>query len=401
LHAFDFERKRWYVLGLKKAKLPGTEKVKKAKKTLKTDTAEENDENDNEASSEEDEDEIETSNVNEENDAEDAKLASGDFFGYIDENGDVVYMKLEDEETEELHSHNTSDVEYAENIEKSYDETMHLDDNINAKSIYELSVDVVNISSMLEDSNLETKDDSFLRHPNIIEVSRLNNDAEESKGSELELTSQNLPTSIIQTFFNDTLLEPISRINACLLVRGCSLYIYGGLTEIGDIEVTLDDCWSLDLNKRDSWKCVLRGHMHQIVWKAEIDDDNSATTGGDEDEDGDDSDDDDDNDDDDEEDDEEDGEEEEVSKEDAKAKVKSSKSKSSLESPSIQEKGATTSSSGHSSRRRDGGSRHGGSRSANSGVKSEIAALNEALFANDVEGTHTPEINETLRAFYR
>lgn len=34
------------------------------------------------------------------------------------------------------------------------------------------------------------------------------------------------------------------------------MYIYGGVTELGDIEVTLDDCWSLDLNKRDTWKKV-------------------------------------------------------------------------------------------------------------------------------------------------
>ena len=50
------------------------------------------------------------------------------------------------------------------------------------------------------------------------------------------------------------------------------MYLYGGLTEMGDVEVTLDDCWSIDLNRRDMWKRVLPGTMHKLVWKGETDD---------------------------------------------------------------------------------------------------------------------------------
>ena len=53
----------------------------------------------------------------------------------------------------------------------------------------------------------------------------------------------------------------------------------GGVTEVGDVEVTLDDCWSLDLNKRDRWESVLRGTMRDLVWKGDIDDDGSEMTG--------------------------------------------------------------------------------------------------------------------------
>ncbi len=35
------------------------------------------------------------------------------------------------------------------------------------------------------------------------------------------------------------------------------MFLYGGVTENGDIEVTLDDCWSLDINKRDQWRKVI------------------------------------------------------------------------------------------------------------------------------------------------
>ena len=51
--------------------------------------------------------------------------------------------------------------------------------------------------------------------------------------------------------------------------RGSQLYVYGGVTELGDVEVALDDCWSLDLGRRSVWKRVLRGSMHTLVWKGE------------------------------------------------------------------------------------------------------------------------------------
>ena len=42
---------------------------------------------------------------------------------------------------------------------------------------------------------------------------------------------------------------------------------------MGEREVTLDDCWSLDLNKRDKWTCISSGQMHRQVWKGANDDD--------------------------------------------------------------------------------------------------------------------------------
>lgn len=40
-------------------------------------------------------------------------------------------------------------------------------------------------------------------------------------------------------------------------------------------QVTLDDCWSLDLNKRDAWTCIWPGQMHCQVWKG-VDSDNES-----------------------------------------------------------------------------------------------------------------------------
>jgi hypothetical protein len=41
------------------------------------------------------------------------------------------------------------------------------------------------------------------------------------------------------------------------------------------IKVTLDDCWSIDLNKRDKWSCIWPGQMHRQVWKG-VDSDNDS-----------------------------------------------------------------------------------------------------------------------------
>jgi len=36
-----------------------------------------------------------------------------------------------------------------------------------------------------------------------------------------------------------------------------TLYIYGGMMEIKDQEITLDDLYSLNLSKLDEWKCII------------------------------------------------------------------------------------------------------------------------------------------------
>ena len=69
---------------------------------------------------------------------------------------------------------------------------------------------------------------------------------------------------------------PLPRINCASIIRNNTLYIYGGLVEVGDREVTLDDCWSIDVNKCDKkWNCIYPGRMHKQVWKG-VDSDNDS-----------------------------------------------------------------------------------------------------------------------------
>jgi hypothetical protein len=59
------------------------------------------------------------------------------------------------------------------------------------------------------------------------------------------------------------------------------MYLLGGILEVGDREVTLDDMWALDLRKREQWECLWPGTMHKQVWRGAIhdDDDSYISTG--------------------------------------------------------------------------------------------------------------------------
>ena len=84
--------------------------------------------------------------------------------------------------------------------------------------------------------------------------------------------------------------EPLPRMNPCLLVNGHHMYVLGGILEVGDREITLDDFWAVDLRKRESWECLYKGTMHTQVWRGAIhdDDDSYISTGKEEDSDDDD-----------------------------------------------------------------------------------------------------------------
>ncbi|OMP04824.1 Kelch repeat type 2 [Corchorus olitorius] len=64
----------------------------------------------------------------------------------------------------------------------------------------------------------------------------------------------------VSSFQNSVLLEivkPCGRINSCMVVGKDTLYIYGGMMEVKDQEITLDDLYSLNLSKLDEWKCII------------------------------------------------------------------------------------------------------------------------------------------------
>lgn len=51
-----------------------------------------------------------------------------------------------------------------------------------------------------------------------------------------------------------------------MVVGKDTLYIYGGMMEINDQEITLDDLYSLNLSKLDEWKCIIPvGHITSLL----------------------------------------------------------------------------------------------------------------------------------------
>lgn len=53
------------------------------------------------------------------------------------------------------------------------------------------------------------------------------------------------------------IVKPCGRINCCMVVGKDTLYVYGGMMEVKDREITLDDLYSLNISKLDEWKCII------------------------------------------------------------------------------------------------------------------------------------------------
>ncbi|XP_065873843.1 uncharacterized protein [Euphorbia lathyris] len=68
-------------------------------------------------------------------------------------------------------------------------------------------------------------------------------------------------------------VKPCGRINSCMVVGRDTLYIYGGMMENKDQEITLDDLYSLNLSKLDEWKCIIPASESEWMEVSEDEDD--------------------------------------------------------------------------------------------------------------------------------
>jgi hypothetical protein len=283
LYAFDFERKRWYELGVKHATDLSSGKKKRRKQKDKT--AE-----DEEESSEEDEEE--------EDDEDEGKgpdhamllqQQQENLFGYIDDSGNIVYVNLDDEDPEDQPP--LADTLVTAPVDDDWINVTSTPASAAPSDHPDLSA--LSLSSTLADADapppppaVDTAPKIQLTQSDMLRTAFLEEESREASQQQQAPASHANP--LVQ-FFNNFTTSPVGRINCQLVTKGCSLYVYGGVTEFGDVEITLDDCWSLDLNKRDKWRPVLRGNMTDLVWKGNDGDDQSERTGeGDSDEDDDD-----------------------------------------------------------------------------------------------------------------
>ncbi|KAI5664979.1 hypothetical protein M9H77_24302 [Catharanthus roseus] len=112
-----------------------------------------------------------------------------------------------------------------------------------------------------------------------------------------EMTSQSDEKSVelssrfvVQNSELPEIVKPCGRINSSMVVSRDTLYIYGGMMEIRDREITLDDLYSLNLSKLDEWKCILPASQSEWVEESENEDDDEDESENEEDDSGDDSD---------------------------------------------------------------------------------------------------------------
>ncbi|XP_023392422.1 kelch domain-containing protein 4 isoform X1 [Pteropus vampyrus] len=84
-------------------------------------------------------------------------------------------------------------------------------------------------------------------------------------------------------------VEPSPRSNAMLTVKHGRLYLYGGMFEAGDRQVTLSDLYCLDLHKMDEWTALVEADPETQEWletdSEEDSDVGEGAEGGEEDED--------------------------------------------------------------------------------------------------------------------
>lgn len=154
--------------------------------------------------------------------------------------------------------------------------------DMNTRRWFEVSIDNSNEDAAEKaTATMEETEDDGAGDDNAGDISTVLMQLEHAS---LNLTSVNLAESgSIGRYFNRHYSHtPCPRINPCVFVRGSKMYIYGGVTELEDVEVTLDDCWYTDLSKRDSWHQVLPGTMHSFVWKGVIDNATEGTVSDDE-----------------------------------------------------------------------------------------------------------------------
>ncbi|XP_073911604.1 kelch domain-containing protein 4 isoform X1 [Castor canadensis] len=74
-------------------------------------------------------------------------------------------------------------------------------------------------------------------------------------------------------------VEPCPRSNAMLAVKHGLLYVYGGMFEAGDRQVTLSDLYCLDLHKMEEWKTLVEMDPKTQEWLEETDSEEDSSSG--------------------------------------------------------------------------------------------------------------------------
>lgn len=274
LFALHLDRKKWFPIHTRKN---GTVLVVEEAQGVITTTDDVDDGNHNKNSSTSDTFTKDGSTVVEEelDDAEDSdddhvqahggwdldKLRSN-MFAFIDGSGNLVYEKIDEDHDEdgELHNDETGrkmppeDTRNQSNADddEEKEETKEDDDSSSDQS----AGDIVKTNASNPTSTLTMRSPSLRSKPKrsapskkgMVQDSAILPSITASSVMALDPITR-MPVAVQRS-------EPLPRIKACTFVNGGLLYVYGGILEVGDREITLDDFWSFDLRRRDAWRCL-------------------------------------------------------------------------------------------------------------------------------------------------
>lgn len=78
------------------------------------------------------------------------------------------------------------------------------------------------------------------------------------------------PSAVSSKVENDTeevkILQPSARMNCGLAIKHGTLYLYGGMFEDGDKQITYSDFYSIDIKKLDEWHTIIADDTSKIEW---------------------------------------------------------------------------------------------------------------------------------------
>jgi N-acetylneuraminic acid mutarotase len=264
MFALDATRRKWFPLTVRKLKQDVTATTttsSAAAETESTPQQDETEEKDSDSNNGNGDDDVLLLEEEENLDEEAALNAEGwdlgklrsNMFAFIDGEGNLVYEKIDDSDDEGDGEERVND-----NEEKEEEKDNEDDDE--------------------EEEKQEEKENEEEEEKENDEHTKRKQEGPASKIPSTAITSSSVMTLHPETHAPEAVIqsEPLPRIKALLFVAGNHLYIYGGLLEVGDREVTLDDLWRLDLRKRNGWECLFVGTMHQQVWRGAIHDDDES-----------------------------------------------------------------------------------------------------------------------------
>ena len=260
LFAFDMERRRWFRLNMKKKS--GEQRRRRKKTEDVIETAQENEDDDDSDSFDDGFDGESKSN------GWDIDKLRSNMFAFIDGDGNIVYERIEednepDPKEEDMTPKNS---EFSTEVDTGYDGDSGTEAKHN-KIVQFTESDVSIRSEGLREKLISPG--PAVKMPSVV------------NSEVMTVGADGNPEAVTRT-------TPLPRIKSQIVIRGNTLILYGGILEIGDREVTLDDIWQLDLQKREEWICISEGTMHKQVWKGATNDDDESYistdrgTGGDE-----------------------------------------------------------------------------------------------------------------------